>query len=184
MKESTRRLRVKRIAQSGIFTATTISLGYLLFFIPNIELMSASIFSSGWLFGPTVGFIVGGTSFAIFSFFNPLGASLPPLFIAQVIGGILLGVAGGFCRISVSGLPLFLRIPILGIAGGLLTLFYDVITNIGGFIAFTTEKTFLAYLISGIVFSLVHIISNVLIFSMLLAPILGRIEILRKGMTL
>ncbi len=168
--------RIKRVAQAGIFTALAVSLGYLLFFIPNIELISATIFASSWLFGSLVGVIVGGISFAIFSIFNPLGASLPPLFIAQVFGGMLIGVAGSAFKIMLSSLPFYLRAIVLGIGAGLLTLIYDVITNIGGFIAFTTEKTFLAYLASGIVFSLLHIISNVLIFSILLFPILNKVE--------
>ena len=174
---------IRWIAQTGIFTALAVSLGYLLFFIPNVELLSSTIFASGWLFGLSVGVTVGGISFAIFSLFNPLGASLPPLFIAQVIGGIMIGASGHLFKIMLSSMPLFLRVIILGIGAGLLTLIYDVITNIGGFIAFTTEETFLAYLATGIIFSLLHIVSNILIFSILLFPILHRVEnLIRKKM--
>ncbi len=176
MRKGSKKKHIKRIAQAGIFTALAVSFGYLLFFIPNVELITSVIFASGWLFGSSVGVTVGGISFAIFSLFNPLGASLPPLFIAQVTGGMLIGSAGGLFRIILSGLSPFLRVVILGIGGGFLTLIYDVLTNIGGFIAFTTEETFLAYLTTGIVFSLLHVVSNVLIFSILLFPTLKRVE--------
>ena len=170
-----KRARIRWIARAGIFTALSVALGYMLVFIPNIELISASIFASGWLFGPSVGITVGALSFAIFSLFNPLGASLPPLMIAQVLGGMLLGLAGGLFKPILSGIPIIARGIVLGIGGGLLTMLYDVITNIGGFIAFTTEKTFIAYLAAGIVFSFLHIFSNTLIFSLLLFPILNRV---------
>lgn len=169
-----RKQRIKQIAQAGIFTGLAVSLGYLLFYIPNVELISSTIFATGWLFGLPVGVCVGGISFAIFSLFNPLGASMPPLFIAQVCGGIILGAAGSFLRVIMPASHLFLKGLMMGICGGVLTLIYDVITNIGGFIAFTTNETFPAYLASGIIFSLLHIVSNFLIFSLLLFPILNK----------
>jgi hypothetical protein len=178
-KKEYRSKRIRWIARAGMFTALSVALGYSLIFVPNIELISASIFASGWLFGPSVGTTVGALSFAIFSLFNPLGASLPPLMIAQILGGMILGSAGGFLKSMVSGFPVIVRGIVLGIGGGLLTLLYDVITNIGGFIAFTTEKTFFAYLVAGMVFSLLHILSNTLIFSLLLFPILNRIASLQ-----
>jgi uncharacterized membrane protein len=174
-KRDERSARIRWIARAGTFTALSVALGYLLVFIPNVELISASIFASGWLFGSSVGLTVGALSFAIFSFFNPLGASLPPLLLAQIVGGMLLGATGGFLKSFLSGVPLIAKGIVLGIGGGLLTLVYDVITNIGGFIAFTTEKTFLAYLAAGIAFSLLHIFSNTLIFALLLFPVLNRV---------
>lgn len=175
-----RKKHIRWIARTGVFTALAVSLGYILFFIPNVELISATIFASGWLFGMSVGATVGGISFAIFSLFNPLGASLPPLFLAQVVGGILLGASGYLFKLVLSPVSLFFKILLLGIVGGFLTLVYDVLTNIGGFIAFTTEKTFFAYLISGIIFSILHIVSNILIFTILLFPILNRVELQQK----
>lgn len=172
-------MRIRWIAYTGIFTGLSVALGYLLVFVPNVELISASIFASGWLFGASAGTMVGALSFAIFSTFNPLGASLPPLMLAQVLGGMMMGAAGGLLRSIMPGIPVVVRGILLGIGGGLLTLVYDVITNIGGFIAFTTEKTFVAYLLTGIAFSLLHIFSNTLVFSMLLFPILNRVASLR-----
>lgn len=179
-KRAARSERILWIARAGIFTALSVALGYSLIFVPNIELISASIFASGWLFGPSVGITVGALSFAIFSLFNPLGASLPPLMLAQVVGGMMLGMAGGLIKSMISGIPVLARGILLGIGGGLLTLLYDVITNIGGFIAFTTEKTFIAYLAAGMVFSLLHMLSNTLIFSLLLFPILNRVASLKR----
>ncbi len=173
--------RIRWIAYTGIFTGLSVALGYLLIFVPNVELISASIFASGWLFGPAAGIVVGAVSFAIFSFFNPLGAALPPLILAQVIGGLMIGAAGGLSRLMMSSMPVVARGILLGIMGGVLTLAYDVITNIGGFIAFTTEKTFFAYLLAGIVFSLLHIFSNTLVFSLLLFPVLNRITSLHPA---
>jgi hypothetical protein len=178
-KEQYRRKRIRWIARAGIFTALSVSLGYLLVFVPNVELISASVFASGWLFGASVGTTVGALSFVLFALFNPLGASLPPLMIAQVLGGMLLGLAGGFFKSFMMGIPVVARGVVLGIGGGLLTLLYDVITNIGGFIAFTTEKTLIAYLATGIIFSLLHVLSNALIFSLLLFPVLNRIASLQ-----
>lgn len=172
---------IRKVAQAGVFTALAVAVGYLLFYIPNVELISCAIFAAGWLFGVVVGVAVGGISYAIFSIFNPLGASLPPLFIAQILGGIITGFAGGVLRNLISSFPVFLKIVTLGIIGGMITLIYDVITNIGGFIAFTTEKTFFAYLTTGIIFSLVHIFSNILLFSVLLYPVIAKAETIVSG---
>jgi len=180
LKKGNKKLHIKRVAQIGVFTALSVSLGYVLFFIPNVELISSSIFASGWLFGPYVGITVGGLSFAIFALFNPLGASLPPLFLAQIIGGMLIGVAGGYLRTLFSNHSFFLQVPFFALTGAILTLIYDLLTNIGAFIAFTTEKTFYAYVVTGILFSVLHIFSNIVIFSILLLPTLRKIVTFTK----
>ncbi|OQX54518.1 MAG: hypothetical protein B5M53_05735 [Candidatus Cloacimonas sp. 4484_209] len=178
--EKKSKTRTKRIAQTGIFTALAVVLGYLLVFIPNIELMSSVIFVSGWLFGPLVGITVGALSFAIFSLFNPLGASMPPLFFAQIIGGIIIGASGFLFKMVLTGLPVFLKVFIIGLGGGVVTFIFDILTNVGGFIAFTTKETFLAYLSTGIIFSILHIVSNMLIFTLIVLPAVNRIEHISK----
>ena len=68
-----------RIALISTFTALGIVLGYLLAYIPNIELFTLTVFLSGFTLGKRNGMIVGFLSSLIFCFFNPLGADLPLL---------------------------------------------------------------------------------------------------------
>ena len=69
----------------AIFTAVTIVLGYMMAFIPNLEVFTMMIFLSGFIMSKKEGAIIGLLSSFIFTFFNPLGTSPPPLFIYQVI---------------------------------------------------------------------------------------------------
>ena len=66
-----------RIALTSIFIALSIVLGYMLIFIPNIELITLMIFLSGFILGKKEGLIVGAFSSFIFCFLNPKFGSLP-----------------------------------------------------------------------------------------------------------
>ena len=70
-----------RISLIATFTALTIVLGYLLWYIPNIEVFTMMIFLSGFIMGKKEGAIIGLLSASIFYFFHPLGSPPPLLFL-------------------------------------------------------------------------------------------------------
>ncbi|MHA1509413.1 MAG: hypothetical protein ACTSO6_11995, partial [Promethearchaeota archaeon] len=77
--------RTFRISLVATFTALAIVLGYAMAYIPNIEVFTLMIFLSGFIMSKKEGAIIGLLSASIFTFFNPLGPSPPPLFIYQLI---------------------------------------------------------------------------------------------------
>jgi uncharacterized membrane protein len=176
-----------KIALLSTFSALTVVFGYTLALIPNIEIFTLMIFLSGFTLGKKEGFIVGLLSSIIFTFFNPLGASPLPLFFYQVVHYSLTGLSGGLVRNFFNkkeffrpkdDLYVFPVISILGIIGALITLIYDILSTFFGAIIFSESiNYFLTTYISGIVFSTIHLIGNVLGFIFILP---GLIHLITK----
>jgi len=181
------RKRSYRIALLSTFSALAVVLGYMLAYLPNIELFTLMIFLSGFIIGKRDGLIVGLLSASIFTFFNPLGASPPPLFIYQLFHYSLTGLSGGLIKDFLSkkdyfhpreDLYTFRVMVIFGIAAAILTFTYDILsTAIGGFLVSTSLEYFITTYMTGIIFTLVHFIGNILGFVFLLP---GLIQLITK----
>lgn len=160
---------LNKLVRASIFTALAIGLGFSLLMVPNVELISVIVFLAGLTLGIRWGILVGGTAELIFSVLNPFGSGLvfPPLLLSQVVSMIIIGVAGGLLR------PLFFKkdfskrsIAGLAITGFLLTFIFDSLTTLSYPISvgFDLPQTIGIY-ISGIGFTLLHQISNAIVFA-------------------
>jgi len=166
--------RIRKITYSAIFIALIVGIGYALAFIPNVELVTALIFLSGVLMGWKAGLIIGGIGEFLFSALNPLGSGLifPPMLIAQVLAMIAVGGIGGLCRnFILNWQPRAVNYVIIGLLGGLLTLFYDVSVSL----AFPLSAGFnwqglVTTLVAGLAFSVIHILANLAVF-LFLVPV-------------
>ena len=164
----------RQISFSGIFIALLLGVGYALAFVPNVELMTAMIFLAGVLMGYKRGIIIGIVGEFLFSALNPMGSGLlfPPMLFAQIVAMTVVSFTGAALRIYVlTSKKGLLNIIIMGGVGLLLTLFYDILVSA----AFPVSAGFTLYeiigtIIAGLAFSIIHIISNVLVFT-LLVPI-------------
>lgn len=164
-------VRVKKIAYTGVFVALIMGVGYALAVVPNVELVSALAFLSGVLMGRKAGILIGALGEFLFSAFNPLGSGLlfPALIVAQVLSMAVIGGVGGVCR----GLVLrpgfsLKRNAALGAIGLGLTLFYNILVSIAyPLMAGFNLTGILTTLAAGLLFSLVHLIINTLIFGWL-----------------
>lgn len=168
--------RTRRALLATLLVAVAVSLGLSLSAVPNVELMSFAVFLSGFLLGGRLGAAVGAVSAALFSTFNPLGAALPPLVVAQALGQSVTGAAGGALGPALSRIrsrPV--ACAIAGGAGLVLTLLYDVLTNIGAYVTIAGEKStgaLVKFVAGGIVFLGVHIAWNTALFALALVPTL------------
>ena len=156
------------LVKAAIFSAVAIGMGFSLMLIPNIELITVVVFLSGLYMGIWWGGLVGMTSMAIYSGMNPMGSGLsfPPLFAMQIIGMSLTGIIGGLVRpfFFVKQFNVFL-ICSLAILGFTVTLIYDMLTLIAYPIAAGLGFSgMLAALIKGLGFTLLHEISNAIVF--------------------
>jgi len=161
-------MELENLVRASIFCAMAIAMGYSLMMVPNIELITVTIFLSGVTLNLKWGAIVGLVAMAIYSGLNPLGSGLsfPPLFFAQIIGMSLCGIIGGILKpIFFVKKFSFLKLFLLGLAGFLVTFLYDVLTLVSyplfsglGF------PGIIASLIKGLGFTLLHEISNIFIF--------------------
>ena len=84
----------------ALLAALTVALGFLLTPVPNIELVTFSLFLSGYLLGLGSGLLTALVALLIFYGFNPYGSSIgfPPLFAAQIVAGLVIASLGGFFR--------------------------------------------------------------------------------------
>jgi len=162
---------IKLISRIAIFTALAIALGYILSFVPNLELVTSTIFLSGVLLGGSAGMLVGALSFLVFGFANPMGPSPLPLLVSQMLGGIFAGFMGGIYKRKNWN-----RVYILILLGIFITFIYDILTTSVGWIFFPTKNTFLAYLIVGLPFVLWHIWTQSLIYGFILFPIVKHLK--------
>ena len=169
-------MSTRRIAYTGLFIALAVALGFALVAVPNVEMITATIFIAGWVMGPVMGALVGVIAETIYSGMNPVGSGFlfPPLLIAQVISYGFIGFAGGVLRrgeiFFLASKPGYIA---LGTAGALLTLLYDVLTTLSyPFSAGFTGAQIWTTLIAGLGLSAVHVVVNFFIFSILVPQIL------------
>ncbi len=176
-----------RISLIATFTALTLVLGYLMAYIPNLEVFTMMIFLSGFIMSKKEGAIIGFLSAFIFTFFNPLGPSPPPLFIYQLIHYSMTGILGGFAKDFLRNkeyykptedLFVFRIMLLFGFLGAIITFVFDILSTLfGGFVVSVTIDYFIAIYLFGIVFTTIHLIGNTLIFIFLLP---GLIQLIMK----
>jgi len=167
-----------RIVLSSTFVALAIVLGYMLAYIPNIELFTLTIFLSGFILGKRDGIIVGFFSSLIFCFFNPIGASPLPLLTFQLFHYSLTGFLGALTRDYLKRKTFFkpdedmFVLPVMvlfGLMGALITINFQIFASMVDVLSFFgTIDEFIPYFLTGIVFTVTHIIGNTLGFIFLL----------------
>jgi hypothetical protein len=179
--------RTRRALLATLLVAVAVSMGLVLSAVPNVELLSFTVFLSGFLLGPRYGATVGIFAAALFSTFNPLGAGLPPLVVAQAVGQAVTGVAGGSTGARLAEVSK--RTLACLLAGGLglaLTLFYDVLTSVGAYVTIAGEKSIqglVKFVAGGLLFAGLHIVWNTALFSLALVPTLRVLGKFREELT-
>jgi len=164
-----------KLALSGVLIALAIVLKLPLLSVPNVEFFTFIVFSSGYLLGVVGGVVVGIVSISIYTtLITPYGLPPLPIALAQILSMAAIGLVGGLVfrfRLVVS-FRLFLPFLIMGIFGLVLTLIYDLFTNLA--VAFVMGQ-FLPVMIAAIPFTLVHVLSNIVIF-VVFTPILWKLS--------
>jgi hypothetical protein len=183
-----RSIRTSRVALTAVFVALAAALGFLLISVPNVELITFTVFAAGVVLGRAGGALVGALAFGIFSGLNPhgSGAVLPPLYAAQVGAAAVAGLAGAATSAlwgggGLSPRPLFLALA-GGAAGLVLTVVYQGAVIVGLAVASPELRVgFLAAVVSNAFFSTVHVVSNTVLFAILAPTVLPRLRRLRPG---
>ena len=172
---------------ASLLVAVAVSLGFALSAVPNVELVTVTVFISGFLLGPGFGAGVGAASAVLFSVFNPLGAALPPLLAAQALGQSIVGLAGGMTGPVIVRFPRrFLGSIVAGGTGLVLTVLYDVLTNAGAYVTISGEKgseSFVKFIAAGMLFVGLHIVWNTMVFAAVLVPSLRVLDGYRRELT-
>jgi len=160
-----------KIASVSIMSALAVVSGYALSVIPNVELMSFIIFISGFLMGVWEGVVVALVSTLIYTIWNPWGPPLLPISLAQIMCEVVIGFSGGIYGRRKSEKKESTLVIEAAILGAVLTLFYDIITNVAFAIAFGLVNEMIYVLLMGIWYSAFHIFTNAMIFGTLTLPV-------------
>jgi hypothetical protein len=151
-----------RLSKMAVLIALALALGYILAAVPNVEGISVVSFVSGYLLGAGSGAVVGALSMLLFSLFNPLGPPVPAVLAAQVLVMTLIGSAGHLWRALglAFGRP---ELVAMGL-GACLTFVYSVAADYGFAVSIGRWKEPLPVIAAGLPFSVLHMVSNTLIF--------------------
>lgn len=154
----------RSLALTGLFIALAAGLGFGTAVVPNVELLTITVFLGGAAVGPLQGLIIGVGAELLFSGLNPIGPALPLVFVAQLVGVGACGLAGGLAGPRLADLPRLRRASLLGVTGLSLTLFFDALTNLALGIHLGPV---LATLAGGLAFAVLHIVSNAIVFAVI-----------------
>lgn len=164
-----------------MFTALSVGSGFALLFVPNVELITAVVFVSGVSLGPGWGLTVGVLSELVFSTANPLGSGLVflPLLASQLVGMGLVGLTGGLLRrgFRTRNWPMP-KVILIGATGAVLTFLFDTFTTLSYPLAMGFEfRQTAAIYVTGMGFTVLHQLSNALIFATALPQVFRRIHV-------
>jgi uncharacterized membrane protein len=152
--------------------AVCVVTNYALIGIPNVKVMDFILFVAGLYFGCWVGASVGMLSWAIYGVINPYGF-IPQIWLTTMICESAYGVIGGLLgkKLDINNFTnRKLQLGILfGSIGFLVTLAYDIITNV--VYAYTFNIPILVAIIVGVPFTVLHEVSNLAIFGFCFVPL-------------
>ncbi len=155
---------------TAMFAGVAAAAGYMLMFIPNIEAVTLVLFVAGYKLGIKRGILAAIIAAVLYFGLNPQGGLFPPLLVAQIIGVAAAPILGALFRLLK---PLILRLLSLPVMAIIATAWYDLLTNLAYPLSIGLNyKGILITLSAGIPFSLVHNISNVIIFAVFIPPFL------------
>ena len=151
-----------KIALAGLLSSLAVALGFLLMAVPNVELITLVVFVSGSILGVRGGALVGVVTMLIYSVANPMGAAIPLVTVSQAAGQGVVGALGATAplirRVSTRRI---VRNIVFAAAGVVVTLQYDLLTNLA---LGVSVGSVLPVMAAGLVFSLIHFVSNGMIF--------------------
>jgi energy-coupling factor transport system substrate-specific component len=150
-------LHTKDISFIAIFTAFTSIMRVPFVVLPNVQPCSYLIFCAGYVFGPFIGFVIGGLTAVISNIFLGQG----PWTLYEMIGWGFIGIVGGLINRRENLTPNRYLIAILGLILGFI---YGWITNLWSFFILNapsrTWAAFLSINILSIPFDIAHGLSN------------------------
>jgi hypothetical protein len=158
----------RQIVLAALFTAIGVAVGRLMAGVPNVELVTLSVFIGGVFCGMRAGAAIGALVMLVHSLLNPLGPPPPPLLPAQMAGFALAGFAGGLLgrRSRLAGARGAVAAAAAGFA---VTLVYDALTTIATAFVVLGARGFAQGIwgiaAAGLLFTAIHVGVNTALFA-------------------
>jgi uncharacterized membrane protein YeaQ/YmgE (transglycosylase-associated protein family) len=170
-------MRTLEIAIVACLVALSIATNYALIGVWNVKLMDFIVFVGGFCFGPVVGVLIGVFSWAVYGTLNPQGFMLQ-IWLATMFSEMIYGIIGGFLRKGLGSNfkgERWRASVFFASIGALLTLVYDVITNVVFGLTAGWNIIF-AVVVGFIPFGLLHEVSNICFFGFGSVPVISAIN--------
>ncbi len=152
------------VSITAIMTALALVGNYALVAVPNLELGSSILFVTAYIFGAQMAIWSTLIMSLLFGVINPWGGFIPQIWLSQVIGWFYIVAIGSIMgRIGKNGKRLEPRKWELAITGAFVTFIFEQVTNIG--YSTTFGVPFILAVTAAIPFTILHIVSNAIIFS-------------------
>jgi hypothetical protein len=152
------------VSITAIMTALALVGNYALVAVPNLELGSTVLFVTAYIFGAQMAIWSTLIMSLLFGLVNPWGGFIPQIWISQVIGWFYIVTIGSIMgRRGASGERLEPRKWELAITGAFVTFIFEQVTNIG--YSTTFGVPFFLAVTAAVPFTIIHIVSNAVIFS-------------------
>ncbi|MHA1199182.1 MAG: hypothetical protein ACTSQF_07515 [Candidatus Heimdallarchaeaceae archaeon] len=168
-KEKTQSSKIETILKLAI-SASLGSLGIVLsivvVIVPNFEFISVTIYLVSILFGVYYGLLTAISTTLVFEFVaTTLVGPASYLIVFKLACYVILALIAGLARKG------FLKLSFweLGVFGSLFALFYDLVVTFGFQVVLVPEQSFAYYLdllILGVPFTISHVISSFVLFSL------------------
>lgn len=152
------------ISITAIMTALALVGNYALVAVPNLELGSTVLFVTAYIFGAQMAIWSTLIMSLLFGIINPWGGFIPLIWLSQVIGWFYIVAIGSIMgRRGTTGKRLKPRKWELAIIGAFVTFIFEQVTNLG--YSATFPVPFIFAVTAAIPFTVIHVVSNAVIFS-------------------
>ena len=163
-KTGTKMRNSRWVSITAIMTALALVGNYALVAVPNLELGSTVLFVTAYIFGAQMAVWSTFIMSLLFGIINPWGAFIPQIWISQVVGWFYIVTIGSIMgRRGTNGKRFEPKKWELAITGAIVTFIFEQVTNLG--YSATFGVPFFLAVTAAIPFTLIHIISNAVIFS-------------------
>jgi hypothetical protein len=163
-KTGTKMRNSRWVSITAIMTALALVGNYALVAVPNLELGSTVLFVTAYIFGAQMAVWSTLIMSLLFGIINPWGAFIPQIWISQVVGWFYIVTIGSIMgRRGTNGKRFEPKKWELAITGAIVTFIFEQVTNLG--YSATFGVPFFLAVTAAIPFTLIHIISNAVIFS-------------------
>ncbi|MHA2024430.1 MAG: hypothetical protein ACW98U_00910 [Candidatus Thorarchaeota archaeon] len=152
------------VSITAIMTALALVGNYALVSVPNLELGSSILFVTAYIFGAQMAIWSTLIMSLLFGVINPWGGFIPQIWLSQVIGWLYIVSTGAIMgRVGKTGKRLEPRKWELALTGAVVTFIFEQVTNIGYSVTFGVP--FIIAITAAIPFTILHILSNAIVFS-------------------
>ncbi|MBD3297371.1 MAG: ECF transporter S component [candidate division Zixibacteria bacterium] len=157
---------------SGGLVAAAFALKYPLVGIPNVEPLTLAFFAVGYAYGIPWGAFVGAAGEALYATINPFGPPIVPVWAAQIVSMMIVGMVGGWIGRLDSRRRWSNKTTVTIIVGAGIgvTIIFDLLTNLALAVSI---GPFWPVMLAAVPFAGIHIASNALLF-LTVFPILRR----------